>query len=839
MATAPHQITYVFSAVNNLTATTNKIQGDTARLAKQFTKLSGAIQNSFQFYVRYRIFSLINAGISALEGAIPGLIARGQEWAQTVDNIADSSGLAAEKSSLLAGAVMVMTGDAEGLTKALGALSQQAVNHGDVMERYGIKTRDANGQLLDTWSILQNVRKATSDLGNGFITTAAARDLFSRGGQTLMDFLTMSDKQFRMLTKDVKASGVIMSDAALQAADQWGRTQQRFQQQITGISNQIVSGVQPLLSRLVDGITNYLRQNMASIVGFVVSAVSFVAGAVAGFLGIDIGGQVKTFAEAMDDAADKTNKRERQLSKAAKTRQEQSSTEDGYTRALNRQIEAIDRQLAAMAKADSAEDARREHARLMRDIADAQKELRDLRGEGIFAAGMSNAEAELARQAQAADIIEAQKKVKEAQKAAAEHARDTRRDQLRTELQERKAALQKRLADHVKMLAEQAQAEREVLSQVLGDDKSGIGGMPKNIAKEVKKAVKGGLLNANVGQQWGQDFRSSLEGFFDDLNDPTTGLGASFETLKSAVDAAAPAVVALGAAIVVNNVVGTIANLGIAAKGVVGAIGLAGAVGGATLLGAVGLAVVAFNMWSDALDGWFKQGKVIQDTRERQTDTTQADRQGLAQGQINIRQKGGGAWTGLGRAAYEIFGGGKGTEERSLANAIGDALADKTVTKGELRTYNATVNELIGLMAKEGRGGEAWDELLEQQRLLNAAVGEGGTLPTMLADIGAGIGPQSALALTLPKLATAMGEEGPLAQAQLSAAATSQRLAPYGGRTIAQHLWQVASNTRALSTTTPWGVANITLNIDGRTAARLAGVPIRKGTSTTRIQPAV
>lgn len=599
MVSATNQLTIVASLQDRLSKPLMGIEKSTGRMEKQFTKLSGAVQNAFQFYVRYRIFGLINQGISAVENAIPGLIARGQEWAATVDSIADSTGLAAEKSSLLAGIAQTMTGDISGLDRALGALANTTANHGDVLRRYGIETRNANGQLLDTWTILGNVRKATSDLGNGFITTAAARELFSRGGQKLLDFLTMSDAQFKLLTKDVKESGVIMSDAGLRAAEQWQRTQQRFELTVTGIANQITQNVQPLLSRLVDGITGYLRKNMAQIVGFVVGVVSFVTGAIAGFLGIDISGQMKTFAESFDALAKGSDKRERSLSKAAKTRDEQTASEDGYSKALNRQIEAIDRQLAAMSKADSAEDARREHARLLADIAAAQKELRDLRGEGIFAAGMTNAEAELARQAQAADIVDAQKRIRDANQAMAKQERDTARENRRIELTERREMLTERLADHMKTITKEAAADREVLSQIMGADKGGVGGLGAEIARVTTEARKG-LLQADVGTKWGQDFRAQLEGFFDDLNDPTTGLGATFSILSSVGKTVADnwQLVALaGAGIIALNLVGSLASFvgalalaRLALAGVGAGVGIAGAAG-AGAAGAGGLAI--------------------------------------------------------------------------------------------------------------------------------------------------------------------------------------------------------------------------------------------------------
>lgn len=785
MVTATNQLTIIASLQDRLTKPLMGIEKSTARLDKQFTKLSGAVQNAFQFYVRYRIFSLINQGISAIENAIPGLIARGQEWARTVDDISDSTGLAAEKSSLLAGVMSVMVGDAQGLTRALGAVANNAANHSDVFKRYGIAVQNTNGQLLDSWTILMNVRKALSDVGNGFITTAAARELFSRGGQVLIDFLTMSDAQFKLLTKDVRESGVIMTDAGLRAAEAWGRTQRRFEQQVTGIANQITQTVQPLLTRLVDGITNYLRQNMASIVGFVTEVVSFVAHAVAGFLGIDISGQVQTMAEQMDALAEGSNKRERALSKTAKARDEQTESEDGYSKALESQIDAIDRQLEAMSRVDDAEDARREHMRLMQDIADARKELRDLRGESIFAAGMSAAEAELARQAHAADIVDAQKRIGEAQQKLEEQERDRAREMRRDDLEDRKAMLQQRLAAHIKTLADEAAADREAMGQIFGPDAGGFGGITDNI-KKVMAAGREGLLKGELGKQWGEDFRASLDGFFRDLNNPTTGLGAAFSSIASVAKLVADnwmLVAAAGAAIIALNLATSLGRLAIAigsilalipGAGVAAGVG-AGAAKGAGALGAAGA----------------------------------------------VAKAGGGGLLALlmGReVASAAFGKSFGAAQPMIdnINRQGDEAFDRLVA-GTQKTLQDTANSLFGPGTFIGGITGA-----------NAA-------QNITSAVATGARTSERLAAQQGTLATALGPDGTMADVATSAERTEDAVAPYGGRTLAQYLQRISANTGTLASQ-PLGVANLELNVDRKTILQMLGVPIKRGTSTQKRQ---
>jgi len=830
---ASANLTVVAGLQDKLSGPLNNIQKSTGNLEKQFTKLSGAAQNAFQFYVRYRIFGIIQRGVSALENAIPGLIARGQEWAATVDDIADSSGLAAEKSSLLAGMVTIMAGNADGLTKALGALSQQAVNHGDVMQRYGIKTRDANGRLLDSWTILMNVRKALSDLGNGFITTAAARDMFSRGGQTLMDFLTMSDKQVQMLTRDIKESGVIMTEAGLKAAEAWQRTQQRFEMQITGIANQITMGVQPLLTGLVDAITDYLRQNMAQIVGFVTQVIAFAANAVAGFLGIDISKQMEIWAVAFDKAAKGKEKRERDLAKGAKTRDQQTDNEDGYTRALNGQIDAIDRQIEALDRRGRAEDARREQAELMRDIADARKELEEIRSKSIFAAGMSYAEAELARQAQAADIVAAQKRLGEAQQKLREQERDNARDDLRLQLQDRKEALQERLADHMKMLAKQAAADREVLGQIFSPS-GAVGKLPEGVAEALKKAFE----DAKLGTGFGKELRTHFDNLTKTLSDTWTSLStsmptwlASLKTIGGHLDNAAKILQSIIDWISSHNPFGTEEgqiNLGIEP----GNIALAGL---AAWLSRGALTNIARTVLPRMVGGLFPgagaaaAGAASAVTGAASGAVAGAAASGAAATAATVASTlailaRGASVASLGYIALKALSGGVSDEE--AARRLGlkptertkETLQNTGVTGafGFQKSFDDTLHTLFG--------GFKLHELWEGQKETAAATA------SSLAEIGAGVGPTSQFNTSQLGIASALSDEAPLV---VSSKSTADALGPSGD--IPSLLREVATYTQRMSNPRPgtiWGVANMNVYLDKELVLELAGVPIRQNSST-------
>lgn len=821
MANVQHQITANYTAVDNISRTTQNIDKNVTHLTKSFTKLSGAFQNAFQFYVRFRIFGLINQGIGAIEGAIPGLIARGQEWARTVDDVADSTGLAAGQASIFSGVAMVMTGNTEGLTRALGALAQQTANHGDVLKRYGIQTKAANGLLLDTWTILGNVRRALSDVGNSFITTAAARDLLSRGGQQMLDWLTMSDAAFRMLVRDVRASGAVMTEAGLATADAWERTRRRLDLQITGVGNTLTQTLGPVLMRLVDGITNVIRDNLSQIVSFVATVVGFVTGVVSSLLGIDM--TVESFAEKQDKAGTSSDKLRTKLDRMAQSRQEQVKTEDRYTDSLKRQIDAIDRQLAALSRQERAENARAEQKRLLTEIAEAKKELNDLRGKAVFAAGMSNKEAELARQAQAADIIEAQKKVTDAQKRLREHERQQAMDQRRFELEQRRTMLQEQLADHMKALADRNAADREAMGQMLGQQKAGFGKMAKNIRQAMAAGRKAFDEAFGKGVAFTPELNSMLFGERDDkgnvvaeglvqhLERAATQMGNLVNVLSDLYDFLIKTKVStpVGDFSVMELVLGGFlvkwaAGLGASVLGTLGLGSLATALGAAALPITVAAVAVA-GVGIAAVDFANKVGKAQEDLRTAwdglDTESMLTKLEEAISSKLGLGDLG-----PVERAVGKTFG--LGDIEKLIVNAARTIATDPNASPGQLKTASQRLSTLIAMLQGEGSQGTAFDQIKELQKTIDHRLTQDGTRDK---DIFV------PLRNAASETKSALTKGGYLPQAIDASNRYLQRLAyPRPGFI--------------------WGQANVNLYMDKELLMTIAGVPIAQGNSSLRPQ---
>lgn len=488
----------VVTAVNRASETLSKVAADTRRLAETFDTLKGRIKNAFQYHVIDRGLLIMERGITAVARAIPDLIRKGEQWAETVDSVADATGLSARKASELAAIQSVVGGSTEALSRGIVILARNASTNREAFDKLGIATRDSNGRMLDAYTIFQNARRRISETGASLLSTAAAQKAFGRGGAELLDLLMLSNAQWRIYSEEARRSGLILTEAGAKAAEQWARTQRLLGQTITGLGAQILQGAAPALISLANGVTQAIQRNMDNIVRFVVQAVNFVAGLIGGFLGFDMG--AASVAERVDDAGDKAQRaggKVRGLTEAnlanERASKKAAAGQDAYSKSLQRSIDRIDRQLEALDRSERKADSRRTQQQLLADIAQARAELADIRSDSIFAAGMSEAEAELARQAQSARIVDGQKRVADAERRLRDERRGQERQDQRDRLTDQRDQLQRMLTAH-----QRAMSRISATSASLG---RGLGASFKAGTKPLSDLAEKGIPKLSEGLQ--------------------------------------------------------------------------------------------------------------------------------------------------------------------------------------------------------------------------------------------------------------------------------------------------------------------------------------------------
>lgn len=395
------QVNTVFTGKDeSLSRTLKNIEGSASRVDKVLGTLKGRIRTAFEFHVINRGIALFERGIHRVLGILPDLINRGEAWARTVDRIVDITGMSAAQASELAAVAENVGVNSDGLGRMMNALARSVATNADEFRAYGIRVKDANGHLLDGYTIFQNVRQRIAEMGPSLQAAKLSQMAFGRAALESADMLTLSNREWQRQIELARQSGLIMTEAGLAAAEEWERTQGRLQQAITGIGAQILQGVAPALIGLTNGVTRVINANMDGIVRFAAGLVNFLANLAADLLGIQID-TTTLIGNAYDDAAKKSEK--------LRQRVDDMSNANQRSAASNR------------ANAAATDSARKQQQRLREELERAQRQLSRERRATTFTGGMNGVELELWKQQKAASVKAAQERVADARKALSDH----------------------------------------------------------------------------------------------------------------------------------------------------------------------------------------------------------------------------------------------------------------------------------------------------------------------------------------------------------------------------------------------------------------------------------
>jgi len=386
------QVTSLFTARETMSRTLNNIASSTDRLDKTFGRLRGRMRAAVEFNIVNRGMDLFWRGVNRAVDALPDLIHRGEQWAATVDAISDATGLSAQQASELAAVQQRVGGSTDALTRGFVALAKSVYTNRDAWKEMGVRVALNRDGSVDAYRTFQNLRQAIQATGGSLLSTAAAQTALGRGGKDMLDLLQLTDRQYRLLADDARASGQVMSGAAAAAAESWDRAQQRVGSVLDGLGTQLLGGLAPVLTRFADGFSDWIQRNMASIVRLVVGAANTVLTVVGDLLGMDLGQW--SFTEQVAAATPRV----RDLA--------------GGVRDLSKAHDKAAR---------STSDHGKEHRRLMEELARAQRQLAQEQNRTTLLSRMSAYDAERWRQEKLRRVQDAQDRVAEARKALADH----------------------------------------------------------------------------------------------------------------------------------------------------------------------------------------------------------------------------------------------------------------------------------------------------------------------------------------------------------------------------------------------------------------------------------
>lgn len=218
-------------------------------------------------------FTVLGAAALAAGAAVLSVAKSSAEAADKVGKESEKVGVAAEAYQRLAFAAGESDVELEGLSTALIEINK-AIAAGDpnklkIFQALGIRVTDAAGKLRSADKVLLDLADVFAKVPNGAAKTAIAVALLGKAGANLIPFLNQGSDNLRKLGDEAARLGLIFSDQAIKASDEFGDTLDRLLGAIKGVKNAIGQVFIPELTRLFRALTDWIVANRAEIVAWV------------------------------------------------------------------------------------------------------------------------------------------------------------------------------------------------------------------------------------------------------------------------------------------------------------------------------------------------------------------------------------------------------------------------------------------------------------------------------------------------------------------------------------------------------------------------------------------
>lgn len=138
------------------------------------------------------------------------------------------------------------------LQTGLKTLSSAAVDGNEAFTKLGISQEELS--TLSTEDLFNKTIAQLSQMEAGTERTALASDLFGRSATELMPILNAGAGSLEEMRKQAEDYGLVMSDEAVKASDDFGDSVSLMQQTLTGMKNRMIGDFLPSLTLVTDGL---------------------------------------------------------------------------------------------------------------------------------------------------------------------------------------------------------------------------------------------------------------------------------------------------------------------------------------------------------------------------------------------------------------------------------------------------------------------------------------------------------------------------------------------------------------------------------------------------------
>jgi len=258
----------VKNAMDQMTAALEKFSDQSQKNAKDVADANKEMEKSFK-----DIQEKVSGGLEKIAAAAAGLVgvlAGGKifgdvieatvKWEEEVGSLSHTLGISMRSASDLNAALRIVGISSGEYEAVLRTLERRLKTNEEGMNALGVATRDAQGQLLDGQTVMQNALAAMQEYKAGQDQLQFAQYVFGRGARDMTRFIELNAEAMKRGKEEAQRLGLEMGTTAYEATLKYKHELNNFHLVLDSLAQKIGRNVMPTLAEMA----TYLNNNLTT-----------------------------------------------------------------------------------------------------------------------------------------------------------------------------------------------------------------------------------------------------------------------------------------------------------------------------------------------------------------------------------------------------------------------------------------------------------------------------------------------------------------------------------------------------------------------------------------------
>jgi hypothetical protein len=186
-------------------------------------------------------------GIRILKDTLEGIIDTAEKFDNEIEKMTMIMGINSQQATVLNLALQTIGSTTDGYISTYERFARQLKNNEELMNKLGLTTRDAKGNLLDTQTVFDQAVQTVGRYKAGIDQTIIAQTLFGRSIDEVIRFQRLNNEIMAEAQQRAEDWGLSVTDKDVQASREWEAAQAELNEMMTAFAKVIADEVEPIV----------------------------------------------------------------------------------------------------------------------------------------------------------------------------------------------------------------------------------------------------------------------------------------------------------------------------------------------------------------------------------------------------------------------------------------------------------------------------------------------------------------------------------------------------------------------------------------------------------------